>query len=251
SPIVIFVLVFIGAMFDPTGIAARQTLVPRLARLARIPLPSINTVRAGLESGADLAGPLLGVALIAAMGAINSFFVNAASFLLCAVVFATTVPPGRQRAANAGDTDFLLGARFVWRERQLRTLAIMGSACNFILLPFLGLLLPVLTLYVFHNPVLLGACVSAFGVGATLGALAFAPLARMWSRSMIFFGGLLLSGAAIASCGFVSTQTSVGIAAVLGGVLLGAGNPLEQTILQEVTPRAVAGQVFTSLGAMR
>jgi hypothetical protein len=28
--------------------------------------------------------------------------------------------------------------------------------------------------------------------------------------------------------------------------LLGAGNPLEQTILQEVTPSKIAGQVFTS-----
>jgi MFS family permease len=251
SPIVIFALVFAGAMFDPTGIAARQTLVPRLARLAHIPLTRINTVRAGFENGADLAGPLLGGGLIAALGAINTFFVNAASFLLCAVVFAVTVPRGRRRSANSGDTDFLLGARFVWRERQLRTLAIMGSVCNFVLLPFLGLLLPVLALQVFHNPVLLGICVSAFGVGATCGALAFARLERTWPRSTIFYGGLLLCGAAITACGFASTQTGVGLAAGAGGLLLGAGNPLEQTILQEVTPRAVAGQVFTSLGAIR
>src|SRR5262245_39425914 len=141
SPIVIFALVFAGAMFDPTGIAARQTLVPRLARLARIPLPRINTVRGSLENFADLAGPLIGAGLIALIGAINTFFANAASFLLCAVIFAATVPAGRRQPASGEATDFLSGARFVWREPQLRALAIMGSVCNFVLLPFLGLLL--------------------------------------------------------------------------------------------------------------
>src|SRR5688572_25844896 len=34
SAALIFLLVFVGALFDPTGIAARQTLVPGLARLA-------------------------------------------------------------------------------------------------------------------------------------------------------------------------------------------------------------------------
>jgi MFS family permease len=251
SPALIFVLVFIGAMFDPTGIAARQTLVPRLTRLARQPLARINTARGSLENGADLAGPLLGVGLIAAIGAINTFFVNAASFLLCAVVFAATVPRGRKHIPIAGDADFMLGARFVWQDSQLKALTVMGSICNFVLLPFLGLLLPVLALRVFHNTALLGICVSAFGVGATLGALTFVRLGRTWSRTTIFYGGLVLSGAAIASCGIASTQTSVAIAAALGGLLLGAGNPLEQTILQEVTPRAIAGQVFTSLGAIR
>jgi MFS family permease len=251
SPLLIFVLVFAGAMFDPTGIAARQTLVPRMARLARQPLARINTLRGGLENGADLAGPLLGVGLIATIGAIDTLFVNAASFFLCAVVFFATVPRGRKRVPIEAADDFLLGARFVWQQGQLRTLAVMGTICNFVLLPFIGLLLPVLALRVFHNPALLGMCVSAFGVGATMGGLTFARLDRTWSRSTIFFGGLLLSGAAVVACGVVSAQTNVAIAAAAGGLLLGAGNPLEQTILQEVTPRAIAGQVFTSLGAIR
>jgi MFS family permease len=71
------------------------------------------------------------------------------------------------------------------------------------------------------------------------------------SREVIFFGGLLLCGTAIALCGLVWSQLGVVICAATAGLLLGAGNPLEQTILQEVTPRAIAGQVFTSLGAIR
>jgi hypothetical protein len=36
----------------------------------------------------------------------------------------------------------------------------------------------------------------------------------------------------------------------LAGLLLGAGNPLQQTILQQETPEAIAGQVFTSMTAI-
>jgi hypothetical protein len=36
----------------------------------------------------------------------------------------------------------------------------------------------------------------------------------------------------------------------LAGLLLGAGNPLEQTLLQEETPESIGGKVFTSFTAI-
>src|SRR5262245_23554127 len=92
SPALIFLFVFVGALFDPTGIAARQTLVPSLARLAGKPLESVNSLRGGLENGADFVGPIIGVGLIGLIGTINTFFINAASFLFCAAIFALAVP---------------------------------------------------------------------------------------------------------------------------------------------------------------
>jgi predicted MFS family arabinose efflux permease len=247
----IFLLVFVGALFDPTGVAARQALVPGLARLARQPLERINTLRGGLENGADFVGPLLGVVLIASIGTANTLFVNAASFVLCAVIFVATVLHKRSRVTARGDTGFIVGARFILQQRELRTLAAVGALASVVLLPFLGLMLPVLATQVFYNPTLLGICLSAFGVSAMLGALAFASLCRCMSRSAIFYGGLLLSGCAIVLCGVASVQSGVVVCAALAGLLLGAGNPLEQTILQEVTPRAIAGQVFTAHSAIR
>ena len=51
-------------------------------------------------------------------------------------------------------------------------------------------------------------------------------------------------------CGFFTTQHSIIILSAFAGLLLGVGNPLEQTILQEETPQMLAGQVFTSLSAI-
>ncbi len=246
----IFLLVLLGALFDPTGVAARQTLVPSLARLAKQPLARINSWRAGLESGADFAGPLLGVGLIGLFGTLNALFVNAVSFALCAAIVAIAVPRRRTRWRGA-PADFLQGARFIFGQRALRALAIVGSLGSFVLLPYFGLMLPVLATQKFANPALLGICLSVFGVSAMCGALAFDRLRRVLSLAAIFYGGLLLSGIAIGLSGWVSGQAGVVFCAALGGSLLGAGNPLEQTLVHALTPRAIAGQVFASMAAVR
>lgn len=79
-------LVLIGALFDPTATSARHTLVPKFTKLARIPLAKVNGSRGSLENGADLLGSVVGAVLISLIGKVNTFFVNEASFFLCAVL---------------------------------------------------------------------------------------------------------------------------------------------------------------------
>lgn len=246
SPIVIFWLVFIGALFDPTAISARQTLVPKFAKLARVPLDKVNGWRGSLENGADLLGPILGAGLISLIGTLNTFFVNAASFFICAVLFTIAVPRGRRPVLRGASVNFIAGMQFIFRHRQLRPLTFGGIMLNFVLLPFLGLLLPVLTTQKFANTALLGIGLSLFGMTATVSALCYATLTTFLSRSALYYGGILLTGVSILLCALVETEVALMISVALGGLLLGAGNPLEQTILQEATPSKIAGQVFTS-----
>jgi len=250
SPWLIFLLVFIGALFDPTGISARQTLVPGLARMAGKPLDKINSYRGGFENGADFLGPVVGVVLIQIVGIANTFFINALTFLLCAMIFAVTVPRPHHPTAMSEESAAWLGARFIFKQPDLRTLAVVGMIVSLVLLPFLGLLLPVLATQKFDNPTLLGLALSAFGLAATAGALSYAKLATVCSRSAIYYGGLLITALAIILCAVVTAPYGVILSAALAGLLLGAGNPLQQTILQEETPPAIAGRVFTSLSAI-
>ncbi|MDN3577596.1 MFS transporter [Chitinimonas viridis] len=246
----ILLLVFVGALFDPSGSAARQILVPSLARLARQPLERVNALRGGLENGADFAGPMLAVGLVGLLGAAGALYVNAASFLLCALLVALLVPRKPVRARREPDESALAGVRFILRHPRLRPLALLSMMGNFVLSPFLGLLLPLLAVQVHHNTTLLGLCLSAFGICATLGALAFARLSRYFSRSAIFYGGQLCTALAIVLCGLAQAPAGLLAASALAGLLLGAGNPLQQTLLQEETPKALAGQVFTGMGAI-
>lgn len=250
SPLIIFWLVFLGASFDPTATSARHTLVPKFAKLAHIPLENVNSYRGSLENGADLLGPVIGAAFISVIGTVNTLFVNAVSFFLCAVLFMIAIPRPRQRFFKRESVDPIAGIRFIFRHRQLRSLAIGSIALNFVLLPFLGLLLPVLVTQTFVNPALLGICLSLFGMAATLSALSYARLTRLLSRSVLYYAGLLLTAVAILLCAIATTPIALLVPVTLSGLLLGAGNPLEQTILQEETPSSIAGQVFTSQTAI-
>jgi MFS family permease len=250
-PAVLFSLVLIGALFDPSGVGARQTLVAGLADRAGKSLESVNSLRGALENGADFAGPVLGVALIAAVGVIATFFVNAASFLLCAIVFALSVPRGSPPAPGSLDTSISAGLRFILSDSQLRPLALVGGVAGFAILPFVGLFLPLLAVEKFDTVLLLGIAVSSFGMGATAGAAAFGWLARRLSLSLIYYAGLTLTGVAMAACALATTPWQVVLGSLIAGLLLGAGNPLEQTVIQRRTPQAIAGQVFTSMTAVR
>ncbi|MEP7144089.1 MAG: MFS transporter [Ferruginibacter sp.] len=247
---IIFLLVFAGALFDPTGVTARHTLVPGLTRFAGRRLERVNTLRGGLENAADFIGPVIGVGLIGLIGINNTFFANAVSFLLCALIFACSVPGKRNKSREKHPNNILAGAGFIFRDTNLRTLAIAGMIAGLIIAPFLGLLLLVLATRRFDNPALFGISMSVFGITATLGALSFSKLRALYSYSFIYYGGLLIMGLGIALCGIVTTQYGVVASAALTG-LAGSGNPLEQTILQEQTPKIFAGQVFAALPAIR
>jgi MFS family permease len=250
SPLLVFMLVFMGALFDPTGISARQTLVPGLAESSGKSLDKINSWRGGLENGADFIGPVVGVALISAVGTINTFFIDAISFLLCAIIFAATVPRERRLPSIANEGAGLPGFTFIFEHPQLMRIAVVGMLAGFVILPFLGLLLPVLATQKFGSTTLLGICLSAFGLSATLGAISFSLLSRRCSRSLIYYGGLLITGGSLILCALATNKYEVILSAALAGLLLGAGNPLQQTILQEETPAPIAGRVFTSLTAL-
>ena len=251
SPLVLFSLVLLGALFDPTGIAARQTLIPTLSEMSGTTLDKINSWRGSLENGADFLGPVIGAALIGWIGTVPTFFINATSFVVCALLFSLIIPTRRVAAAKPNEGGIWRGTQFILRHPQLKSLAIIGLMTGFVILPFLGLLLPVLTVRKFQSSTLLGICLSVFGIAATIGAAAYAWLAKRLTLSAIYYGGGLLTGSAIMLCALATRSYQMIGAAGLAGLLLGAGNPLQQTVLQEETPKAIAGQVFTSLTAVQ
>ena len=255
SPAIIFTLVFLGALFDPAGASARQTMLPGLAKLAQRPLEKVNGLRGGLENAADFSGPVLGGILVGLLGVFGALYVNSLSFFLCALILALLIPSDPDRTRAKDDTqnsqNLRAGPRFLWANPELRTLALIGFLANFFALPFLGLLLPMLTALKFQSPALLGFTLSAFGIAATIGAFAYPSLAAKFSRSLIYYGGLFGLALAIVACALVQSGASLLPVVFAGGLLLGASNPLELSLLQENTPPALSGRVYTAHTAIR
>lgn len=120
----------------------------------------------------------------------------------------------------------------------------MGITSSFVLLPFLGLLLSVCITQNFDSPPWLGMCLSTFGGAVTLGALLFRKLEGLFSCATVYYSGFILTALSITAFSFIDSIPGIVALALCTGLLLGAGNPLEQTVLQEVVPENITGQVF-------
>ncbi|HEX3723628.1 MAG TPA: MFS transporter, partial [Nitrolancea sp.] len=111
----ILVLIFCTTIFNTPGTTARRSILPDLAETADMRIERATSFDQAIRNLAALAGPLLAGVLIAAISARNVLWVDAASFALSALIFATFVPAAGIRTITAGGrylADLRNGIRF-------------------------------------------------------------------------------------------------------------------------------------------
>lgn len=140
-------LAILGAVFDPAGLTARETMLPAAATAAGWPLDRANGIHEAVWGLAFLIGPGIGGVLIATIGAVNTLWVTAAGFAVSAslIIFirlATAAAPHDDRPQSIWQGT-LEGLSFVWRDRTLRTVGLLTMVLVALYLPVEGEVLPV------------------------------------------------------------------------------------------------------------
>jgi MFS family permease len=180
---------------------ARQSLTFQM--VGRDELPNAIALNSSLFNIARIAGPALGGVVIAAVGVGWCFAANAASFLAVLVSLLLMRPSELFPLHNRGRPTLVRGTReglsYAWHSRGV--LVILGMMVVFASLCFnFNILLPVLAKQTLHaGPQTFGALSAAFGLGALIGALSAAALARArWRTMLIGATGFALCELAIA-----------------------------------------------------
>ena len=96
-------LAALGALFDPAGMTARETMLPEAATRAGWTLDHANSVYEAIFNLAYIVGPGIGGLLIATLGGINTMWVTAAAFGFSIVAIAVL----RLEGAGKPDRDAL------------------------------------------------------------------------------------------------------------------------------------------------
>ena len=240
-------LAVLGATFDPAGITAREAMLPDAARASRLALERANGIHEATWGVAFLVGPGVAGLLIALVGAVATFWGTAACFGAAAILLAVVPIPGSGRpAAAARETGFwsatLAGLAFLWRDRVLRSVAVLAALLIGLWLPVEGVILPV---YFQERgaPGELGAVLMALSGGAVLGALAYAAIGTRFRRRTAFVAAML--GTSLAVIGMAFLPPLVGLLAFgfASGALYGPINPIINLAMQERTPDALRGRV--------
>lgn len=240
------VLVFLGGLLDAPGGTARAALLPEAAERAGWSFERATGMTAVVERGSRLAGGPLAALLIAVAGPTNVLWIDAATFLVSALLIAAGVPRPT-RVAGGGGTSYLQelreGYRFLRRDRTLATLVFMIAFTNaFDAVTMVAA--PVLAQRVYGSATSLGLMVAVGGAGAVVGALAFASVGERRSRRAVFTWGFIVFTISYPVAALFPPLWILLVAKAFAGLAAGPINPVIDTVFFERVPAGVRGRVY-------
>ena len=247
----ILLIALLGATFDPAGYTARKTLLTDVAKASDADLNHLNGIHDGIMGVAWILGPAVGAGLIASVGAVNSFWVSAALFIIAALAISflrvgDAAKESRETAEASGaetDSSMRVGIKTLWDDKVLRTLSVALLIIAAVYLPTEAVVLPTYFEDV-DNPSGLGFVISALAAGSAVGSFGYGWISARMKRKTLIRLILLGSAVSIIPMAFLPPLSVLMLAGFLLGLSWGPYNPLISTLVQQRTPAHLHGRVF-------
>ena len=245
-------LVFLGGLLDPPGDTAKTSLVPDLAKLARMPLARAAGAQSAVQRTSTMVGAGVAGALVALFGPVPALIVDAGGFVVSAVLVACFVP----RAVSAAATDaaggdehakggFVAGIRFIAGHPLLRAIVLLVTLTNAIDAAGMTVLKPVYATEVLHDPAMLGFMVGCFAAGALTGSAIFGAIGHRYSGRLMFATCFVLAGTPPYLAMALGAPLPVLLPVLaLSGLAAGALNPMMATAMYGEIPDGMRARVF-------
>ena len=240
----------VGGLGRAFGTPAEQAIIPNVVPAEHL----LNAVAlSGItRHGSRIAGPLLGGALLATIGAGAVFALSAAFLALALHQLLRLEYRSAPRAADDEPVfaigpvlrDVREGLAYVERDpRVLVMLVLVGFHCGATMA--FDSMMPTLATAVGGSNLTYSGVIVGIGAGAIAGTLAVSMLADERAMGRVFFAVGVGSGLAMLVIGFATTPYM----AVTGGVLAGAAQAsymaMSATFVQRVTPDEYRGRVMS------
>lgn len=244
----------LGALRGPAD-AAKQAMIPAVARAGGLPLERMTGVIGTIERLASMVGAAAAGALIAAIGATAALGVTALCFGLSAATMlfglGTAVGPERPEGpAQSYGRDLGEGFAFLRGDAMLVAIAAMIALTNFLDQAFAVVLVPVWAVAHGHGAEIVGLVFAVFSGCSMLGALLAAALAGKLPRLPVYVVAFLLVGLPRFAV-FAFDVPVPGLLAVLavGGFASGFINPIISAVMLERIPERLVGRVSSLVTA--
>lgn len=247
-------LAALGALFDPAGMTARETMLPEAAGRAGWTLDHANSVYEAVFNLAYIVGPGIGGLLIATLGGIDTMWVTAAAFVLSIAAIAVLRLEGAGRpdpAAMSGGVwaGIVEGLRFVWHNKVLRTLAFVDLAATGLYMPMESVLFP--KYFTDRNePAQLGWVLMALSVGGLIGALGYAVMSKYTRRRTVMLTAVLTLGVAMTVIAFLPPLPVILVLCAVVGFVYGPIAPIYNYVMQTRAPQHLRGRVVGVMGSL-
>lgn len=245
----VFLVAFLISSVRPIYHPAFQSLLPSLVPAKE--LTKLNSRVQTIDSMFLIAGPLLGVGVVAALGVVTALWLNAVSFVISALaLLLIRVPASEAGAPAAGGAargrlwgDLVDTVRYLAADRITLngSLVMTGSAAGLMIVEA-NLIYYLVTLRGFPLSTV-GIVLGAYGVGSVIGALAAPALANRVAPGVLIAAALLAAGAVTA---LLATGPGIVGMAVLWacvGACVMAVVVVWFSLRQQIVPRHLLGRV--------
>ncbi len=115
----VLVLAVLGAVFDPAGVTARESMLTGVSQATGMRLERVNGIHEAVWGLAFLVGPAVGAGLIATVGVESAFWAMAVAFIASAVLLGLR-PRARGRTPPLRQPPLLLGRHHGRTQARLR-----------------------------------------------------------------------------------------------------------------------------------
>ncbi|WNG91693.1 MFS transporter [Mycobacterium sp. ITM-2016-00318] len=247
-------LAALGALFDPAGMTARETMLPEASQRAGWTLDRANSVYEAVFNLSYIVGPGVGGLLIATLGGVNTMWVTACAFVLSILAIATlrlegAGTPDRAALPEGVWAGVVEGLSFVWHNKVLRTLAIVDLAATGLYVPMESVLFP--KYFTDRNePAQLGWVLMALSVGGLVGALGYAVLSKYSRRRTIMLTAVLTLGVAMTIIAFLPPLPLILVLCAIVGFVYGPIAPIYNYAMQTRAPQHLRGRVVGVMGSL-
>lgn len=247
-------LAALGALFDPAGMTARETMLPEAAARAGWTLDHANSVYEATFNLSYIVGPGVGGLMIATLGGVNTMWVTAGAFVMSIIAIAALRLEGAHKPDRATLPDgvwagVVEGLRFVWHNKVLRTLAIVDLAATGLYMPMESVLFP--KYFTDRNePAQLGWVLMALSVGGLVGALSYAVLSKYSRRRTVMLTAALTLGVAMTVIAFLPPLPLILVLCAVVGIVYGPIAPIYNYVMQTRAPQHLRGRVVGVMGSL-
>ncbi|WP_018350579.1 MFS transporter [Longispora albida] len=248
-PLLIAVVAIAGAS-SGLGDHARRVVLTAQVKYSGVETTRATSLYDGIARLSTLIGAPLGGVVIAWVGGVEAILINAASFVVCALItlFLVPTPAGSIAEARPVKEPYFTALRggfvFVWQDKLILAVLSMlfvTNMCN----QAHNLFIPLWIKEVLNSPIGLGTIPGAFALGAVIGNVVMTALAAKVPRYVTLVVCYLIGGAPRFLVLGLSDQLAVVLSVTfLTGLLMSSVNPIIGAMLMERTPDGMQARVF-------
>lgn len=244
-------LVALGAAFDAPGMAAQESRLPELGRLAGWSVTRVSSAKGVLSNGAILVGPALGGAAIGFWGPATTLWLTAACSIAAGLLGALALPRrAARRPSDEAPPGVWAGAAHLRHEPLLGPLLGVVTLFSGIVSASGAVMVPALFQAAGRPAADFGVFMSALGAGGLVGAAVHGLWeGRIAPRVSLALGFAGYAGALLLLSQLPSVPALLAIGGV-AGLMTGAVSPIFNRAIYTRTPLALRGRVLGAISAV-